>query len=173
MLMSILHKRRQRNLSLMRLQMNFGKTISFSDAWLVDSGASRHITGYQDSLRYLTEKDSTLHVELGNNAKYAVKGVGTTLFQVDFGDSLHMRDVLFVPGLWKNLLSISALDNRGSRVALVDGQVLVCLKGSSIESAGVTSVREGGLYRLSGHPAQALVHDNIILGWLLVLCDIY
>jgi hypothetical protein len=38
-------------------------------------------------------------VELGNNAKYAVKGVGTTSFQLESGDSLHMRDVLFVPGV--------------------------------------------------------------------------
>jgi hypothetical protein len=80
MLMRIHHKRRQRNLSLMRLQMNFEKTISFSDTWLVDIGASRHMIGYRDSPRYLTEKDSTLEVEPRENAKYAVKGIGTTSF---------------------------------------------------------------------------------------------
>ena len=62
-------------------------------------------------------------MELGDNAKYAVKGIGTTSFQLESGDSLHMRDVLFVPEL-KNLLSISALEDRGYRVAFVDGQVL-------------------------------------------------
>jgi hypothetical protein len=45
----------------------------------------------------------------------------------------------------------------------VDGQVLVWPKSSSIDSARVIRVREGVLYRLSGRPAQALVHDNISL----------
>jgi hypothetical protein len=84
-----------------------------SDTWLIDNDSSRHMTCYRDSLRDLTEKDSTLQVELGDNAKYVVKAVGTTSFQLESGDSLHMRDVLFVPGLKKNMLSISTLEDRG------------------------------------------------------------
>jgi hypothetical protein len=48
----------------------------------VDSGASRHMTGSQKSLTSLTEENSRLQVELGDNAKYAVKGIGTTSFQL-------------------------------------------------------------------------------------------
>ena len=36
-----------------------------------------------------------------------------------------MKEVLYVPGLKKNLLSISALDKKGFRVAFIDGQVLI------------------------------------------------
>ena len=35
---------------------------------------------------------------------------------------MKMKDVLFVPRLKKNLLSISSLDAKGIRVAFVDGQ---------------------------------------------------
>ena len=52
---------------------------------------------------------------------------------------------LFVLGLKKNFLSISTLEYRGYKVAFMDGQVLVCPKGSSIDSKGVIVVREGGL----------------------------
>ena len=38
---------------------------------------------------------------------------------------MKMKDVLFVPGLKNNLLSISTLDAKGMRVAFVDGQVLM------------------------------------------------
>ena len=38
---------------------------------------------------------------------------------------MKMKNVLFVPGLKKNLLSISALDAKGMRVSFVDGQVLM------------------------------------------------
>jgi hypothetical protein len=95
--------------------------INSSDTWLVNSGASRHMIGYQNSLKSLTENNSSLQLELGGNSKYAVKGVGTTSFQLEYGNSLHMNDVLFVPGLRKNLLSISALENKGYRVSFVDG----------------------------------------------------
>jgi hypothetical protein len=46
----------------------------------VDSGASRHMTGSQESLTSLSKEDSGLQVELGDNAKYVVKGVGTASF---------------------------------------------------------------------------------------------
>ena len=72
----------------------------------------------------LTERDSTLQVELGDNAKYAVKAVGTASFQPECRDSLHMRDVLFILGLKNNLLLISALEDRGYKVAFVDGTLL-------------------------------------------------
>jgi hypothetical protein len=105
-------------------------------------------------------KNSSLQVEFGDNAKYAVKGVGSTSFQLEFGNSLHMKDVLFVPVLRKNLLSISALEDKGYRVAFVDGQVLVWPRDSNIDATEVIGVLEGGLYKLSRHPAQALIHDN-------------
>jgi hypothetical protein len=34
---------------------------------------------------------------------------------------MRMKDVLYVPGLKKNLLSISDLDEKGFRIAFVDG----------------------------------------------------
>ena len=42
-----------------------------------------------------------------------------------------MKNVLFILGLKKNLLSIFALDSKGMRVAFVDGQVLMWPKGKT------------------------------------------
>jgi hypothetical protein len=58
-----------------------------------------------------------------------------------------MKDVLYVPGLKKNLLSISALDKKGFR----DGEFLMWPKGKTIEDAIVIGTEEGGLYKLKGH----------------------
>ena len=57
-----------------------------------------------------------------------------------------MKDVLFVPELNKNLLSISALDAKGMRVAFVNGQVLMWPKGKSFDDAVVIGEQEGALY---------------------------
>jgi hypothetical protein len=48
---------------------------------------------------------------------------------------MRMKDVLFVVGLTKNLLSISSLDKKGFGVAFIDGEVLKWSKGKSIEDA--------------------------------------
>ena len=47
--------------------------------------------------------------------------------------SMKMKDALFVPRLKKNILSISALDSKGTRVAFIDGQVLMWPKGNTID----------------------------------------
>ena len=74
---------------------------------------------------------------------------------------MMMKDVLFVQGLNNNLLSISVLEAKGMRVAFVDGQFLMWLRGETIDDAIVIGEQEGVLYKLKGHLEQALVHDTI------------
>ena len=61
-----------------------------------------------------------------------------------------MKDVLYVPGLKKNLLSISTLDAKRMRVAIVNGQVLMCNKGKKIDDAKVIGEEDSALYKLKG-----------------------
>ena len=72
-----------------------------------------------------------------------------------------MKDVLYVPGLKKNLLSISALYAKGIMVAFVDGQILMWLRGKTIEDVTVIREEDRGLYKLKGQPGQAMVHESI------------
>ena len=50
---------------------------------------------------------------------------------------MKIKDVLFVPRLKKNLLSIFALDAKGIRVAFIDGQVIMWPKGTLEEFWGL------------------------------------
>ena len=47
------------------------------------------------------------------------------------------------------------------RVVFIDGQVLMWPKGNTIDDAVVIGEQEGGLYKLKGHPEQALVHHLV------------
>jgi hypothetical protein len=138
-----------------------GTITQGNDTWLVDSGASKHMTGFISSLTNLTEKSTSLQVELGDDSRHVVKGVGEASLQLDSGKLISIKDVLFVQGLKKNLLSITALEDKGFRVAFVDGQVLMWPKNSNIDLATVIGVQEGGLYKLKGHQEQALVHNDV------------
>lgn len=104
-----------------------------------------------------------MHIELGDGATYAIQGVGSTSFQLDSGIVLHIEEILFVPGLKKNLLFISTLEDKGFRVIFMDGKALLWPKDGDMSSTVMIGVREGGLYRLLGHPIQALVHDTVSL----------
>jgi hypothetical protein len=61
--------------------------------------------------------------------------VGESTYKLDSSTPMKMKDVLYVPGLTKNFLSISALDKKGFRVSFIDGEVLMWPKGKNIEDA--------------------------------------
>ena len=73
---------------------------------------------------------------------------------------MKMKEVLYLPGLKKNLLSISSLDKKGYRVSFIDGQVLMWAKGKTLEDAMVIGEEEGGLYKLKGHLEISLIHET-------------
>jgi hypothetical protein len=69
-------------------------------------------------------------VELGDDVKYAIEGEGTIVFHLESRGSLEAQDVLYAPEMKKNLLSVSALENKGFAVLFQNGQVLITFKGS-------------------------------------------
>jgi hypothetical protein len=73
----------------------------------------------------LMEKDSKVHVELGDNSRYALKGEGTFMFHLDSGGLLYSHDVFYVPGLNRNFLSDLFLEERGFVIAFQRGKVLI------------------------------------------------
>lgn len=95
-----------------------GSITTSAETWLVDSGASKHMTGYRSALADLKEKKFSMQVELGDDAAFYIKGVGSASFQLDSGTVLHVEEVLFVFGLKKNLLSVLVLKDKGFRVTL-------------------------------------------------------
>ena len=74
---------------------------------------------------------------------------------------LHIEEILFLLRLKKNLLFVAILEENGFRVTFMDGKALLWPKDGDLSSAIMIGVREGGLYKLPGHPIQALVHDIV------------
>ena len=101
--------------------------------WLVDSGASKHMTGYKESFINLSKHESPHKVKLGDDYQCLVKRGRETSYKLDSDKLMKMKDVLYILGLKKNLLSISSLDAKGFRVAFVDGQVLMWPRGKEID----------------------------------------
>ena len=93
------------------------------------------MTSFKESFEKPSEHNSPYKVKLGDDYQYPIKGSDESSYKLDSGNSMKMKDVLFVPGLKKNLLSISALDAKGMRVSFVDGKVLMRPRGKTIDDA--------------------------------------
>jgi hypothetical protein len=131
------------------------------DMWIIDSGASTHMTGDQAILSNLNEKKTSYKVELGDKTTYPVEGFGQASIKMKTGNYVHLSNVLYVASLEKNLVSISCLEDKGNIIAFVDGKVLSWHKDSNIENARVIGNREENLYRLLEQNEEALVHNEV------------
>jgi hypothetical protein len=81
--------------------------------WYLDSGASYHMTGDKEYFSDLEEKDIRMHIEMGDDGRYSATGIGTITFQRESGKPFQLKNVLHVPSLKKNLVSIAMLEDKG------------------------------------------------------------
>ena len=81
------------------------------------------MTGFKESLSCLEQKESPHKVMLGDDSQYPIKGLWEASYKLDSGKPMKMKDVLYFPGLKKNLLSISSLDKKGFIVSFVDRKI--------------------------------------------------
>jgi hypothetical protein len=97
-------------------------------------------------------------VTLGDDYQYPIKGVRESNYKLNSGNSMKMKDLLYVPGLTKNILSISALEKKGFRISFIDGEVLMWAKGETLNEAIIIGSEENGLYKLKDHSEAAMTH---------------
>eukprot|EP00253_Pinus_taeda_P036683 PITA_36683 len=126
--------------------------------WLIDSGASRHFTGYKEALSNLIENETNLEIILGYDVTYPVKGVRNVTLQLNQGNTIHLQEVLYVTNLKKNLASISTMEDKGFKVAFVDGKVRVWKR--NFKDAFTLGLRIDTLYQVGGGPMGAMSCDT-------------
>ena len=64
-----------------------------SNDWLIDSGASKNISGFKEFFVKLFEHESPHKVKLGDDYQYPIKGSGESSYKLDSGKSMKMKDV--------------------------------------------------------------------------------
>jgi hypothetical protein len=90
--------------------------------WYLDSGASFHMMGDKELFSDLEERNLKMHIEMGDDGRYSATGIGTITFQRESGKPFQLKDVMHVPGLKKNLVSVAMLEDRGYDVVFSDGK---------------------------------------------------
>ena len=86
-----------------------------SESWLIDSGCTNHMT-YDKTLFKDLKPTNVSKVRIGNGGYIPVKGKGTVAISTCSGIKL-ISDVLYVPNIDQNLLSVGQLIKKGFKVS--------------------------------------------------------
>ena len=89
--------------------------VKFSKStWWIDSGATIHVANSLQGYRSMrTLQRSKSFIKVANEIQADVETVGDLPLELADGFILFLRDVLYVPSLQRNLISVSKLDHDG------------------------------------------------------------
>ena len=121
---------------------------SKGDYWIVDSGATCHICNNEEMFTNLVPMKKPQTIILGDGRQLEANSQRTVKLQLMLQDEkqLIIADVLFVPSLTYNLLSVSKLTETGNRMTFSEDQ---CMLKDSKERVLAIAYRNGNLYHLN------------------------
>ncbi|GJW59032.1 retrovirus-related pol polyprotein from transposon TNT 1-94 [Tanacetum coccineum] len=90
------------------------------DDRIMDSGASFHDTYCKEELERF--KLRSRKVRLADDKTLDIAGVGDVVLKTSFGTSWTLKDVRYIPGLKKRLISVGQLDKEGYHIDFEDQQ---------------------------------------------------
>ena len=118
------------------------------------------MTGDRDMFTDMSKIELELEVVLGDDTVVRAVGRGTVRFDKKSMQPTFLRDVLYVPGLKKNLVSVSMIEDRGLGVCVLDGKVHIFPKATGPSDSQAIGFRCGKLYKLLFEPHHALSHTQ-------------
>jgi hypothetical protein len=142
-----------RDFSLVTLVSSVGSEGFGGDVrWVVDSGASNHMMRICRVFPDFIEIGHGRQVLNEGGMERDICGVGNVRFQLDFGGLLEIDEVLFVPGLSVNLLSVLALQDVGYCILFKRNHVFIYREGVDPVELQLIGNRVARLYMLRGQP---------------------
>jgi hypothetical protein len=97
------------------LALKAGLNSSDFGLWIVDSGATSHMTGDRSSFESF--RPTQVRIGVANQTVLIAKGMGNVRLSLPGGRVLMLKNVLYAPGVSHNLLSVSGLCQDGHTVS--------------------------------------------------------
>jgi hypothetical protein len=125
----------------------FASCVSMNSEWILHSACSYHVCINKDWFSTYEPVQNGGLVRMGDNTPCEVIGIGSVKIKTHDGMTRTLIDVRHIPTMFRNLISLSTLDNLGYKY-FASGGVLKVSKGSLIVMKGV--MKSTNLYILSG-----------------------
>ena len=106
-----------------------------ADGWIIDSRASRSVTGDLTKFQsgYIEKALGTVSTASGQNLPVAAVG---TMELANNGE-IKLHEVLYVPGVTKNLLSVRSFCQHGYNLVFDDKQCLILKDRGVLDDSGL------------------------------------
>lgn len=100
-------------------------SMVMGSVWYLYSGASFDMTENQEFFSGLEGKELQMHIGMGDDGRYSANGIGTIYFHREYGSPLKVKDVMYVPGLKKNIILVSMLEDHSYDVIFRKGKAFL------------------------------------------------
>ena len=134
------------------------ETDTKDDTWVLDSGATSHMTGDRGMF---AELDTSIvgTVRFGDGSQVDICGQGTVLFAGKTGEHLVVERVYWIPRLNTHIISLGQLDEVGNEVRIKNG----ILRVRDEEDRLLIKVERSAtrLYKLSARTAQPACYSAL------------
>ncbi|KAM2363376.1 hypothetical protein ACFX1X_002443 [Malus domestica] len=97
--------------------------VKVNNTWYIDSGCSNHMTG-NESLLVNVSRNLNAKVKMGTGEVVSVAGIGILVIETKMGRK-HIQEVMLVPGLDENLLSVGQMLEHGYYLLFGDNAVCI------------------------------------------------
>jgi hypothetical protein len=141
-------------------------SIALGSVWYLDSGTSFHMTGDKDIFSDLEERDLKMYIDMGDHGRYNVNSIATITFHRESGKPFQLKVVMHVPGLKKNLVSVTMLEDKGYDVVFSDGkdflrhQTTVQVKKIGIRVKNIYKLEVDGCVAMMGKVEKVVRWDE-------------
>jgi hypothetical protein len=137
--------------------LDFSTTHADHEAWLVDSGASFHMTPHREWFCEYERYDGG-NVFLGVDSTNKIIGRGKVNLRLIDGRIRTLPSVLHIRGLAKNLISISKMDDAGVKT-IFEKETCKMVRGEMVLLKGV---QFRTLYKLQGSTVSDGCNSSIV-----------
>jgi hypothetical protein len=90
--------------------------VSDNNVWYVDSGSSNHMTSHGVWFRETKDLKTPGFVEIGDDTTHPITQIGKVSLSMQDGQTKYLKDVLHVPTITKNLVSVGQMVEQGLHV---------------------------------------------------------
>ncbi|XP_051163516.1 uncharacterized protein LOC127282958 [Leptopilina boulardi] len=139
---------------------------SDKDCWYVDSGATSHMTTSKDTFDDYdpSVKGFVQLADSGKSCEVKGKGSGTIKCIVDgYLKEIKIHNVLYVPSLSSNLLSVIKLTKEGYSLNFEENSCKV-IKEGKVQAVAYSEIGANGLYKIKTDADKACIVKNKLNG---------
>ncbi|MCO5581892.1 hypothetical protein L7F22_035781 [Adiantum nelumboides] len=126
-----------------------------ANMWFLDTRATHHMTYHLEWLKNLTSLSIPLEVSLGDDSTQPAQAYGDVKITLPEGRKVIIPQVNYVPGLRKNLISVSELTDQGLKMEFSRHDCHIHARAPSGQIFTITCPRQGKLYPLNKSSTSA------------------